>query len=283
MPARPLGHVVIVGPCLALVALGSILAPGGTAAATAVAGSQRPATSSAASTTTALLPAATSSLTTADLQRVRATRVLFGHQSVGWNIVDGIGAVYSSRALAAPRFVVGAAPVSRSGFFAHDGIGSNGAPATKIRDFAARLRGGAAARVDVAFMKLCYVDITAGTDVKAVFTQYSRTVRALRTSFPRLVLLHLTVPLTTGSPSDNAARGRYNALLRQAYGASGRLVDIAAAESVSPTGARVTVAYRGARYQAMYAGYTSDGGHLNALGSRRVAAALLLRLSRAPR
>ena len=45
---------------------------------------------------------------------------------------------------------------------------------------------------------------------------------------------------------------------------------------MSPSGARVTVAYRGARYQAMYAGYTSDGGHLNALGSRRVAAALLL-------
>ena len=280
MPARPPSRVALVGPCLALMVLGSTLATAAPAAATPA---PARAGSTVGSASTALLPAATSSLTTADLTRVRATRVLFGHQSVGWNIVEGIRAVYSSRSLAGPRFVVGAAPVSRSGFFAHDGIGSNGAPTTKIRDFAARLRGGAAARVDVAFMKLCYVDITAGTDVKAVFTQYSRTVRALRASFPRLVLLHLTVPLTTGSPSDNAARGRYNALMRQAYGASGRLVDIAAAESVSPSGARVTVAYRGARYQAMYAGYTSDGGHLNALGSRRVAAALLLRISRAPR
>lgn len=279
MSAHPLARVVPVGLSLALVALGGAVLAGAPAAASTAPG----AASAAGRATTTVLPAATSSLTAADLQRVRATRVLFGHQSVGWNIVEGIGAVYSSRGLAGPRFVVGAPPASRSGFFAHDGIGSNGAPATKIRDFAARLRAGAAAKVDVAFMKLCYVDITAGTDVKAVFSQYSRTVKSLRTSFPRLVILHLTVPLTTGSPSDNAARGRYNALLRQAYGASGRLVDIAAVESLSPTGARVTVAYRGARYQAMYAGYTSDGGHLNAVGSRRVAAALLLRISRAPR
>ena len=46
------------------------------------------------------------------------------------------------------------------GFVRHAFIGENGKPLLKIQDFDARMRSGIGEQVDVAMMKLCYVDIT---------------------------------------------------------------------------------------------------------------------------
>ncbi len=46
------------------------------------------------------------------------------------------------------------------------------------------MRSGIGQHVDVAMMKFCYVDITSGTDVNALFATYRETIAALERDFP---------------------------------------------------------------------------------------------------
>lgn len=233
-----------------------------------------------------------SAITADDLVKVSRTRVFFGHQSVGMNILEGVSGVYAAHGMTAPPIEQGGTrPDQAGGFIDHAFIGENGKPLLKIQDFAAKLRAGLGKRVDVAMMKLCYVDITSGTDVRAVFDAYRNTMAALQREFPHVTFIDATVPLTTepgllskakslltgsgGSVADNAARERFNALIRHQY-AGDHLFDLAAAESTAPDGSRVSGIYDGQRYYyALYGGYASDPGHLNAEGAQVAAAAWL--------
>jgi len=237
-----------------------------------------------------------SAVTTAELAKVSRTRVFFGHQSVGMNILEGASSVYAAYGLTAPPIGEGAVPGSEGGFIDHAFIGENGNPQLKIQDFAAKLRAGLGVRADVAMMKLCYVDITSGTDIRAVFDAYRNAMTALRREFPRVTFIYVTVPLTTqpgllsnvkslltgsgGSAADNAARERFNALIRQQY-AGDHVFDLAAAESTAPDGGRVAGTYDGQRYYGLYDGYASDPGHLNAEGAQVVAAGWLTAIAQA--
>ena len=237
-----------------------------------------------------------SAITVGELAKVSRTRVFFGHQSVGMNILEGASSVYAAYGMTAPPIGQGAVPGREGGFIDHAFIGENGNPLLKIQDFAAKLRAGLGEQVDVAMMKLCYVDITGGTDVRAVFDAYSNTMAALRREFPRVTFIYVTVPLTTqpgllskvkslltgsgGSAADNAARERFNALLRHQY-AGDHIFDLAAAESTTPDGGRVAGTYDGQRYYGLYDGYASDPGHLNAGGAQVVAAAWLTAIAQA--
>lgn len=170
-------------------------------------------------------------------------------------------------------------------------IGANEDPLRKIEDFAARVRSGVGEQVDVAMMKLCYIDVTARTDVDALFATYRTTLSALERDHPQVTFVHVTVPLTaersglsklrarlTGNDrygsDENVARERLNALIRAAY-ASQHLFDLAGVESTRPDGSRVTGRHDGADYFALYDGYASDLGHLNAAGAEVAAAAWL--------
>jgi hypothetical protein len=210
-----------------------------------------------------------------DLDLVARTRTFFGHQSVGQDVLDGVAALYAAAGRPAP-------PVEDTR------IGANEHPLGKIEDFAARLRAGAAERVDVAMMKLCYIDIAADTDAASLFDAYRTTLAVLERDLPHLTFVHVTVPLTTEpgglarlrarltggrpyGPAENAARERLNALIRQEYGA--RLFDLAAVESTRPDGSRVTGEHGEVPYHALHDGYASDSGHLNEAGARAAAAA----------
>ena len=241
-------------------------------------------------------------ITADDLAAAARTKVFFDHQSVGGNVVDAIAGVYDEHGLAAPRIVAltdtagaaaQAAPTGRGGYLAHAYFGQNGDPIAKIESFDARIRGGLGSQVDVAFMKLCYVDVNSDTDVDAVFARYRDTMAALERDFPAVTFLHVTTPVTTEpslktrvkellgrdehlGPADNAARERLNALMRREYG-SDHLFDLAAIEATAPDGGTESGTYHGRDYLAMYAGYSADPGHLNAGGSA-VAATRLLQL-----
>ncbi len=240
--------------------------------------------------------AAAADLTT-DLATVARTRVFFGHQSVGMNILDAVPGVYAAHGMTAPLIEENATrPGAGGGFIDHAFIGENENPVLKIKDFAARLRSGAGQRADVAMMKFCYVDVTSGTDVTALFRTYRATMAALQREFPHVTFMYVTTPLTTepgllsrvksrltgsgGAAADNAARQRLNELIRQQY-AGGRLFDLAAIESTAPDGTRVAGTYDGQRYYALYPGYASDEGHLNSKGARVVATAWLQAIARA--
>lgn len=209
-----------------------------------------------------------------DLAVVARTRTFFGHQSVGLNILDGVSGVYSQSSVSAPP-IVSWQDHPAGGFIDHDFIGANFDPGSKIEDFAAKVRGGIGEQVDVALMKLCYVDIGADTDVDALFDKYRHTMDDLQREYPEVTFLHVTAPLTTGQGPENVTRERYNTLMRKTYADSGRLFDLAAIESTAPDGSRVSDRVDGQVSFAMYDDYSDDGGHLNALGSSLAAEGLI--------
>lgn len=216
-------------------------------------------------------------------------RVCFGHQSVGANLIDGITAVSAGRL----NIVESSTPVTLScPVFAHFRVGQNRDPLSKFRDFAAVINAGAGERVDVAFFKLCYVDITAQTDIHGLYETYRSTMDSLVHAYPDVTFLHITVPLRriTGGllrwmrekwegcdreREGQVKRHAYNELLRSDYGVSGRLFDLAAEEAAYPDGRSAAIQYRGRTIPNLVSAYTDDGGHLNLSAAERIAGRLL--------
>jgi hypothetical protein len=246
------------------------------------------------------LGTASAVVTSDELTTATQARVFFGHQSVGMNILEGVPGVFSQHGVPGPDIQQGrTAPTSLGGFIEQDAIGENTQPMKKIQDFDAAIRGGLGKDLDVAMMKFCYVDIAPTTDVNALFTAYRDTISALERDYPTVTFIKVTVPVTAepgllskvkarvlgGGEMSQAAsvqRQRLNELIRQQY-ADDHLFDLAAVESTAPDGTRSTGSYQGSHYATLYAGYSSDGGHLNAQGSRIAAAAWLKAIAAAAR
>jgi len=215
--------------------------------------------------------------------------ILFGHQSVGADILEGVREIADGH----PGRELAIVPLPPSGQAAGHGlfeflVGANGDPAGKIRDFGSRSFTG----VDIALMKLCYVDFEPGTDVPELFREYVDLMERLRTEHPTTRFVHFTAPLTsreTGlkawakralgrdvrGDQENLQRHRYNEMLRAKYGGQGTIFDLALLEATDPHGRINAYTMRGERYLAMYPGYTTDGGHLNEAGRRRIGQAYL--------
>ena len=212
----------------------------------------------------------------AALQTLAARAIYFGHQSVGFNIMEGVQAIVAATPGTTLRVQQTSSPPAMTrGVFAHDSNGSNGDPQGKVGAFVATMQQGAGARADIAFFKFCYVDFTAGTDAASVFADYHARLAALRSAFPAVRIIHVTVPLTTDAPGDNAVREHFSDLVRQAYDGREPLFDLARIESTRPDGSPHLVG--GVR--ALVPTYASDNGHLNATGQDLVARALLLYLA----
>ena len=245
-----------------------------------------------------------SAITTANLTAVARTRVFFGHFSGGMNVLDAVPGVYADHGVSAPPIERGGTqPGPNGGFIAHQFIGKDDKPLLKLEDFDRTMRGGMGRQVDVALMKFCWADIYSNTDVDALFARYRDTMAALERDFPNVTFIHVTVPLTTepglvtelktrlktllgrrdgrGQPA-NVTRERLNALIRGEY-AGRHLFDLAAIESTKPDGTRVSGRYDTQGYFALYDGYASDMGHLNAVGSKIAATAFLEAIAQASR
>lgn len=227
-----------------------------------------------------------------------ATRIYFGHQSVGGNVMDGVRAIADARPELGLR-VLEAAPADSGGAIVHGLVGRNGDPALKTDDFARNVAAGAAGPVRVALHKYCYADIIDTTDVEPVLRHYRETMARLEAEHPDVAFVHVTAPLVRvqsgpratlkkllgqapGRYASNFKREEFNEALRREYGASGRLFDLAAVESTRPDGSRETITLGGRTAYALFPGYTDDGSHLNAEGRRRAAEALLALLAGLP-
>ncbi|MHB1010524.1 MAG: hypothetical protein ACYC1E_15120 [Propionibacteriaceae bacterium] len=213
-----------------------------------------------------------------ELRRFAASRVFFGHQSVGANIIAGVQATFTESGLALLVTETREVEAGETGVLAHAPVGRNGDPYSKMADFAAILDGPSGSRVGVALLKLCYIDVVAGTDVDALFAAYASMLADLERRHPAVRFLAATVPLTTDrtDPADNVARERYNELVRARFAASGDLYDIAAVEA---TLAQSPMERRSGStpYHVLNKALAADSGHLNDLGAR-LAAAELIRL-----
>lgn len=226
-------------------------------------------------------------------EQLARQRICFGHQSVGAGLVTALSTLNGGRL----TIVEGREPaLFQQPVFAHFRVGTNRDPLSKFRDFSSVINAGVGERVDVAFFKLCYVDIGAETDVKNVFAVYQDMMASLRQCYPKVVFLYVTVPLRrvggsfwgwlcekTGGldreQADQASRQAFNHLLRGAYARSGRLFDLAEEEARLPDGTPSSFRYRGEAVQNLASDNTDDGGHLNRSAAEHIAGRLAVRLS----
>lgn len=141
-------------------------------------------------------------------------------------------------------------------------------------------------------LKFCYADIRNATGnegyatVEELFNAYAAMMTRVERDFPDVTFLYATAPVENAEikgasiPRYNANRARYNDLIRARYASTGRLWDVAGAESTAPDGSRATTTYNGQTHEALYRGYTLDGGHLYEDGTRVVATPLLRLIAR---
>lgn len=219
-------------------------------------------------------------------------KVFFGHQSVGNNIIQGIKDLASSDPRLRLSIVKSSDPQSVAGpAFVEFEIGQNGDPQSKVSAFAAVLNKGMGAQGGIALYKFCYVDIDASTDVPKMFAGYREGISSLKAKYPPLKIVHVTVPLTTVGPAAkvwvksllgrittrdiNVKRNQFNNLLRQTYGRTDPIFDLAEVESTHRDGSRSYFTRGNEKIYTLASEFTADGGHLNEVG-RRVAAERLL-------
>jgi len=218
-------------------------------------------------------------------------RIFFGHQSVGQNIIDGLTGIMARR----PSIRLSVRETSRLEDFAkpvfgHALIGKNKDPLSKIERFREIMDGGVGRSVDIAFFKLCFVDIDHTTDIEALFRDYGDSLADLTEKYPDVKFVTMTVPLISRpvgikarlkellgrlpwDEADNVKRNVYNDLLRERF--KGSLFDLAAIESRIGGERKATFEKDGKSYDLLYKPYTSDGGHLNAAGRQIIAIELL--------
>lgn len=220
-----------------------------------------------------------SSSLAADLIKLREKRIVFAHQSVGNDILEGVRTIASQQGTALAVTEARNAPQDWKGI-AHFKVGSNGDPQGKIADFAGAMDSGAFAAADVAMLKLCYIDFDDGANDPARLAQsYTDTFERLQAKFPGTHFVAATAPLTTiqtgpkawvkkllgRTPSgyeENYRRHVFNEHLRRRFGADS-LFDIARIEAgVAAVGAG-TFEFNSQQVEALRPGLTYDGGHLD--------------------
>ncbi|MBL8952680.1 MAG: SGNH/GDSL hydrolase family protein [Myxococcaceae bacterium] len=214
-------------------------------------------------------------------------RIFFGHQSVGDNLLAGVKTAAPSLKIVETRDAI-----DGPGLY-HTKVGKNEAPLTKLEDFE-RVMETLGPKVDVALVKLCYIDFNAATDANGVFAAYEGTLERLEKKFPAVTFVRVTAPLTTvqggakallkralGKPlagqAENAKRHAFNQMLRTAAAKNGKkLFDVAKLESERPDG---TTELDPSGTPAMVPSYSDDGGHLSAAAQAKLGKAFYEALS----
>ena len=230
-------------------------------------------------------------LTNQQISSLETKRIFFGHQSVGNDIVHGIRDIMDEDRRLKLNLVASADPQSMSlPAFVESPIGENRNPASKDKAFADILAKGMGSQGGIAMYKYCYVDIGLDTDVQQLFDNYRRQMTDLKSRYPSLTVVHITVPLTTDDPGPktwiktmigrptsrdvNLKRNQFNSLLRKYY-ATEPIFDLARVESTHLDGTRSYVMIQGQKVYTLASEFTTDGGHLNQAGRRAAAQTLL--------
>ena len=227
-------------------------------------------------------------------------KIFFGHQSVGYNIIDGITDILNERDYIKLNVIEAREPaVFDQPVFAHSQVGMNTEPFSKIKRFVEIMDAGVGSKIDIAFFKFCYIDIMRDSDPQEIFDSYNAALEEVNSRYPNTKFLHVTVPIRSapkgakrylkqtvkqliGRPGfleDNMMRRRYNDLLNNAYSKTGLFFDLALIESVNTEGFKCHVLQGAEKVCVMAPEYTEDGGHLNGRGRKLVAEQLLIILA----
>ncbi len=209
-------------------------------------------------------------------------KIYFGHQSVGYNMMDGIEMVLKENQNIKLNIKKGKdLNFFKSPVFAHDNNGSNRDPKAKIDDFCDTIDNGLGEKVNLAGFKFCYVDIEDGSNVKEIFDYYKKRMNEISLKYPNIKIIHFTAPiksLQSGSKGfikkllgkdigikDNIARQQFNELLVNEY-KNQLIFNLAKTESTYPDGKREYSEADGKKIFTMIPAYTNDGGHLSEKG-----------------
>lgn len=225
-------------------------------------------------------------------EKLAQMKIFFGHQSVGYNIIDGVKDLMQENPQIQLNILETDNPSNfNTGLFAHFKAGKNRYPDSKIEAFEDFMTKGIGDKADIVFFKFCYVDLNAGTNIQNLFDKYKITMSRLKKFYPETTFVYVTVPLTSeavgvkgclkkakdlikkiiGKPVyNNINRNEFNEMLRKEYKGKAPIFDLAKIESTCPDG---KTSY------AMVPDYTYDGGHLNETGRKKVAEQLLVLLA----
>jgi hypothetical protein len=235
------------------------------------------------------------------LERLRSKKILLGHQSVGNNIIEGIKHLANHN----PELGLNVELIHSPDDFdqpllGHFLVGKNGDPKSKCDSFKEIMDSGIGNKVDIAFFKLCYVDIHGTTDLRDITDYYVKTMEYLKNKYSNVTFIHVTIPLTAISEdfktkvkslikkimkkshlvyAANIQRNKYNNLIYYHYYDKDPIYDLAAIEYTWPNGHQQSFMHSGKAYYSLVPIYTYDGGHLNDLGQIQAAKALLKQLS----
>ena len=231
------------------------------------------------------------------LGKIKDHRIFFGHQSVGYNIIDGLKSIAEESGISLTIEKIGEKPLTTGSKFVHFNPGQNTNPKSKIDGFVDQMKAiGNEYAPEIAFLKLCYIDFPPEADVKGIMDYYKERIKILKKENSGTMFIHVTSPLTV-YPKDiknkakrmlglqvwgdasNEARCKYNELLYKTF-SKDLIFDIARIESTHADGSRETFTVQGSQYYCMLPAYTKDGGHLNTLGKRIVASELATFLAR---
>ena len=222
-----------------------------------------------------------------DWKALEQKKVVFGHQSVGNNILNGIKRLADRDGVKINIQEQRSAPTING--ISHFFIGKNGDPKSKILDFASGIDAGAAQGANIAMMKLCYVDINPTSDVRQLANDYIKSLDLLSDKYPDTSFVAVTSPLQTVQTGlkawtknligkqqsgylENERRSEFNTLLRERYFTEGRLFDLAKVESNGKI-CKAIVDKR--EVEVLCPDFTDDGGHLNERGQELVATAFV--------
>ena len=226
-----------------------------------------------------------------DLKIIEKARIFFGHQSVGYNIIEGMRELSDEAESKLNIIEINRKTLLPSYYFAHAQIGQNTKPITKCDAFFKFLKWNFTDSLQVALLKFCYVDINSSSDIQSIFEYYKNTISEITKQHPHITLIHVTVPLCSiqsgwkasikkilgkqlGGIGDNIKRNQFNNLLRNNYKHE-PIFDLAKVESTYPDGSRETFKIDEKNYYALAPDYTTDGGHLNSLGRKLAAKELI--------
>ena len=217
--------------------------------------------------------AALSPLSTAQMVKLQQLSWFFAHASVGGNIVDGLSdlnALSSSPFPLAPVAADDTPPAATQPGVVYEFSRGNPGWQAKVDDLVNDVNHGwREPSVNLVLNKLCFIDQDADVNY------YLRSQAALEAAYPTTIFVYATMPLTTEADEDNYRRNLYNDALREWVAANNKvLLDIADLEAHDPKGVAQTFMYNGRTCQKLYAGFTTDGGHLDdptGAGRRQVA------------
>lgn len=224
-------------------------------------------------------------------------KIYFGHQSVGFNIIDGIRDVMKENPFIKLTIKETNDPKDfEKPIFAHSRIGQNTNPNSKCDAFSECMQKGIGKNVDIAFFKFCFVDITKRSDPDKVFGYYKNILSNLQSKYTEVQFIHVTIPLVTTQKGikawikkfidrpikgyqDNIARNQFNNFLRDEYTTTQPIYDLSLVESTYPNGYRSFFSKDNKIYFDLVPEYSDDGGHLNIIGRKLIAEQLLILLA----